>query len=186
MLCAGYARSFVGDSSRAYQVSETASSLTEIWCGSKGKSDPRQITPKGSGRQLYPRKGSGERRAQRNWPRSSVALTRGNGNAGSENAGRPYREADMRRDARDEGATQPEVGYDDASGRMSGHNGAARRATAAACLRQRSEAQWPPAEDPCRQPHGARHRPKMGGGGRQHPQGCLAAQQERNGMRGAA
>jgi len=98
-----------GDASRAYQVSETASSLTEIWCGSKGKSDPRQITPKGSGRQLYPRKGSGERRAQRNWPRSSVAVTRGNGNAGSENAGRPYREADMRRDARDEGATQPEV-----------------------------------------------------------------------------
>jgi retron-type reverse transcriptase len=36
------------------------------------------------------------------------------------------------------------------------------------------------------QPRGARHRPKMGGGGRQHPQGRLAAQQERNGMRGAA
>ncbi len=36
------------------------------------------------------------------------------------------------------------------------------------------------------QPRGARHRPKMGGGGRQHPQGRVAAQQERNGMRGAA
>ena len=41
--------------------------------------------PKGSGRKLYPREGSGEK-------------------AGSENAGRPYREADMRRDAWDEGA----------------------------------------------------------------------------------
>jgi len=57
---------------------------------SKGKSDPRQITPKGSRRQLYPREGSGEK-------------------AGGENAGRPYREADTRRGARDEGATQPEV-----------------------------------------------------------------------------
>ena len=38
-----------------------------------------------------------------------MAVTEGNGNAVGENAGRPYREADMRRDARDEGATQPEV-----------------------------------------------------------------------------
>ena len=36
------------------------------------------------------------------------------------------------------------------------------------------------------EPLGARRRPKMGGGGRQHPQGCVAAQQDRNGMRGAA
>ncbi len=42
------------------------------------------------------------------------------------------------------------------------------------------------AEDAGQQPHGARHRQKMGGGGRQHPQGRLAAQQERNGMRGTA
>ena len=36
------------------------------------------------------------------------------------------------------------------------------------------------------QPHRARRRPALGNGGRQHPQGRLAAQQERNGMRGAA
>jgi len=46
--------------------------------------------PKGSGRKLYPREGSRKK-------------------AGSEYAGRSYREADTRRDAWDEGATQSEV-----------------------------------------------------------------------------
>ena len=56
----------------------------------KGKSDPRQATPKGSRGQAYPREGSVEK-------------------AVGESAGRSYREADMRRGARDEGATQTEV-----------------------------------------------------------------------------
>ncbi len=55
-----------------------------------GWSDPRQITPKGSRRQLYPREGSGAGSAKRNEPRDCVAVTAGNGNAGSENAGRSY------------------------------------------------------------------------------------------------
>jgi hypothetical protein len=63
----------------------------------------------GSKRQLYPREGSGEVGAKRLRPRGRVAVTAGNGNAGSEYAGRPYREADMRRNARDQGATQSEV-----------------------------------------------------------------------------
>ena len=78
------------DAPRAYQNSETAASVTENWRDSKGKSDPRQATPKGSRGQAYPREGSVEK-------------------AVGESAGRSYREADMRRGARDEGATQPEV-----------------------------------------------------------------------------
>ena len=102
LLCAGYARLLVGNALRAYQVSETASSVTEISGVSKGKSDPRQATPKGSRRQLYPREGSGEVSAKRYRPRARVAVTEGNGNAGGENAGRPYREADRRRGVRDQ------------------------------------------------------------------------------------
>jgi len=53
-------------------------------------------------------------------------------------------------------------------------------------LRQRSEAKWQPAEDAGREPHRTRHLPRMGAGGRQLPQGRVAAEQERNGVRGAA
>ena len=40
--------------------------------------------------------------------------------------------------------------------------------------------------DQDQEPRGARRGPALGHGGRQHPQGRLAAQQERNGMRGTA
>ena len=75
---------------RAYQASTVGQEYQRGLGESMSKSSPRQATPKGSGRQLYPREGSGEE-------------------AGSENAGRSHREADTRRNARDEGATQSEV-----------------------------------------------------------------------------
>jgi len=66
---------------RAYQLSETAAIReTEYWktgAVQRAKSDPRQITPKGSRRQLYSSEGSVEK-------------------AVGESAGRSYREADMR------------------------------------------------------------------------------------------
>ena len=53
-------------------------------------------------------------------------------------------------------------------------------------MRQCSGAKWQPSADQGPEPRGARRRPELGDGGRQHPQGRLAAQQERIGMRGPA